>query len=417
MMFILILFFHLGIKASDQLDQLLSSYIHEFNLKVLEPPKMKRDLVFNLGHKLFHEAALSGNNNIRCLDCHHPRVMTQDNLPLALGEGAVGIEFGRNKRLQANGKILARNTQALFNLHNIHTLFWDGRVEYNTLSGHFTTPVPLPDHVLKTLKSALAAQALFPLVDHDEMRGQRGSNPIADAPNETLAWEMILEKILSMPEYNKLFQAAFPGEIINIGHVGEALAEFQSQQFYFADTPYDRYLKGDKLALTQQQKLGMEIFFNKAKCGQCHTGEHLSGLDFDNVASPQIGPGKQEGDDFGRFNWNQDEDSKYAFRVPPLRNVALTAPYFHNGSIANLELVVEHYNDIKKSLEGYRIMEQLSNYLQPLKDHDHSTNPMRISLLPNDLPLTLELTSDEKVALIEFLRTGLTDIRLKSNIK
>ncbi len=401
-----------SVFSQVSIDERLSGYIKDFSLIPVTKPSKINPKLFELGHRLFRDRKISGNNNISCMDCHHPRVMTHDALPLSLGEGAKGIQDGNMLRVQATGQVLARNTPALFNLHNIHVMFWDGRVEFNKETGEWRTPFPLMPEILKTLKSALAAQAIFPMVDHAEMRGQKGSNPIADAQDAYEAWDLIVSKILKEPEYRELFEQLYPGEKINIGHFGEALAEFQGKNFFFADTPYDHYLQGNFEALTPKQKLGMDVFFSKGKCGDCHRGEHLSALDFDSVGSAQIGPGRQNGDDLGRFEWDQNEDSKYAFRVAPLRNVGLTAPYFHDGSIKTLEGVVEHYDDIKKSLGSFRIIEQLKNYISPLKDHDHSTNEERLSHLPEDLPLVLQLTQDEKEALVEFMRYGLTDLRL-----
>lgn len=402
--------------ASETIDERLAGYVREFHLVTQTRPGERKEKLFILGRRLFHEKALSGNNNIRCEDCHHPRVMTHDGLPLSLGEGATGIQAAPNLRLQGTGKILARNTPALFNLHNVNVMFWDGRVELNPETGVFSTPVPLRPEVAATLRSALAAQAIFPMVDHAEMRGQKGTNPIADAADEYEAWDLIVERVMSLPGYKELFEEAYPGEKINIGHFGEALAEFQGKAFFFADTPYDRYLQGELEALTPRQKLGMDVFFSKGKCGDCHNGEHLSALDFDGVGAPQIGPGKLDGEDLGRYYVDNDEGSRYAFRVPPLRNVGLTAPYFHAGTSRSLEEVVEHYDDIKKSLGGFRIMEQLRNYLEPLKDHDHTTNEARYVNLPEDLPLTLEFSDEEEEALVDFMRYGLTDYRLQRNL-
>lgn len=402
--------------GQSNIDERLQGYIKEFNLKpVTKPGEVNKKLLI-IGRNLFHEKGISGNNNIRCLDCHHPRVMTHDGIPLSLGEGSYGIQVGSNLRMQGTGKVLARNTPALFNLHNINVMFWDGRVEFNPETGIFSTPVPLRPEVAAVLKSALAAQAIFPMVDHAEMRGQKGTNPIADALDEYEAWDLIVEKVLALPGYKEAFEEVYPGQKINIGHFGEALAEFQGKNFFFADTPYDRYIQGEIEALTPKQKVGMDVFFNKGKCGDCHNGEHLSALDFDGAGAPQIGPGKTDGDDYGRFLVDNDEGSKYAFRVPPLRNVGLTAPYFHNGSMSSLEAVVEHYDDIKASLEGYKIMEQFKNYLEPLKDHDQSTNEARYVNLPEDLPLQLHFTEEEEDALVEFLRYGLTDVRLQDAI-
>lgn len=402
---------------AQTIDEKLSGYIREFSLTALTPPSPRKEKLFIIGRRLFHERGLSGNNNIRCEDCHHPRVMTHDGLPLSVGEGSTGIQAGTNLRLQGTGKILARNTPALFNLHQVHVMFWDGRVEFNPETKAFSTPIPLRPDVAATLTSALAAQAIFPLVDHAEMRGQKGSNPIADAVDEYEAWDLIVEKVLLIQGYKELFAEVYPNQKINIGHFGEALAEFQSQAFFFADTPYDRYIKGEVEALTPKQKLGMDVFFYKGRCGDCHNGEHLSALDFDGVGSPQIGPGKTDGDDLGRYLVDKDEASKYAFRVPPLRNVGVTAPYFHNGSFKTLESVVEHYDDIKASLESFRLLEQPVNYVEALKDHDHSTNQLRLMNLPEDLPLKLQFTEEEEEALVDFMRYGLTDLRLHRNIQ
>lgn len=412
---VLLLILSTNSYAISSIDDRLQDYIEEFNLVSLTPPKARKSKLFNLGRNLFMDRRLSGNNNISCMECHHPRLGTADALPLGLGEGASGFQFGNRQRLQGTGKVLARNTPALFNLHNVNVMFWDGRVEYFPETQSFFTPVPLNKEISRTLKSALAAQAIFPMVDHAEMRGQPGSNPIADAKDEHEAWEMIVEKILKIPGYQEAFAEVYPGEKINIGHFGEALAEFQGQAFFLADTPYDRYLRGNIEALTPKQKLGMDVFFNKGKCGDCHHGEHLSALDYDGVGAPQIGPGKDKGNDYGRYQWDGDEGSRFAFRVPPLRNVALTAPYFHDGSMVSLEEVVEHYDDIKASLEGFRIIQQWSNYLRPLKDHDHTLNSAIFRNLPEDLPLKLDFTEEEEEALVEFLRDGLTDVRLQGN--
>jgi cytochrome c peroxidase len=402
--------------AVEDIDQRLAVYIREFKLVNQRRPGERREKLFMLGRRLFHERAISGNQNISCVDCHHPRVMTHDGLPLSLGEGSSGLQVPPGARDQGQGKVLARNTPALFNLHNVNVMFWDGRVEFNPKTGQFLTPIPLKNEVAATLKSALAAQAIFPMVDHAEMRGQKGTNPIADVADEYEAWELIVERVLRLPDYRELFAEVYPGEKINIGHLGEALAEFQAKAFFFADTPYDRYLQGELQALNSKQKIGMDVFFGKGKCGDCHQGEHLSELDFDGVGAPQIGPGKKDGEDLGRFYVDNSDESKFAFRVPPLRNVGLTAPYFHAGTSNSLENVVLHYNDIKKSLDSYHLSEHLPNYLKPLEGHNHSTNQDRYVRLPLDLPIILDLTVDEREALVEFMRYGLTDYRLQKNL-
>ena len=166
-------------------------------------------------------------------------------------------------------------------------------------------------------------------------------------------------------------------------------------------------------ALSREQKIGMDVFF-RAQCGTCHQGENLTDMEFINIGVPQIGPGKRHGDDLGRQLVAPEEMAPWGFRVAPLRNVALTAPYMHNGVFATLEEVVEHYNDVRASLTGFRWQLALPNYNGPLADHDHSRDEQRLTTMASDLPLRLNLSEDEKKSLVEFLKTALTDVRLQT---
>jgi cytochrome c peroxidase len=413
---LILIFMAFQVHAQPKIDEKLKTYIEKFNLKSISIPEKVDAELFRLGQSLFTDKILSGNNNISCVECHHPRVMTHDNLPLGIGEGAAGIEINGAHRFQKDGKILARNTPALFNLGNVHVMFWDGRVSYNSQQKIFTTPVaelngphPLRTDIASTLKSALAAQALFPMVNHDEMRGAKGSNPIADAKNEIEAWELILEKVLAEKKYQDMLAKVFPGQKMNIGHLGEAIAAFQRQAFSSNDTAYDRYLKGDVDAMTEIQKAGMEVFFNKGRCGSCHSGEHLSNFEYHNIGIPQIGPGKVNGDDFGRFEWSQNLQDTYSFKVPSLRNVVMTAPYMHNGSFKTLAQVIEHYDMIEDSLKDYQLVNNWKNYVDRITGHDHSNDTQRIDLLSTKLTRKLGFTEEEEKALNVFMSTALTD--------
>ena len=247
---------------AETIDQRLDGYIQEFKLRPINHTQGYNPQLFELGRKLFFDKNLSGNKNINCAECHHPRVMTHDGLPLSLGEGARGIQ-AHGGRMQGQGKLLARNSPALLNLsYDQKLMFWDGRVQ-KISNGIFKTPVPLSSQISSVLRSSVAAQALFPMVDHAEMRGQKGSNPIADAENEENAWELLTNRIMSTKEYQDLFNAIYPDQEINIGHIAEAIAEFEINNFSFSNTPYDKYIKGDTKALNEVQKMGMEIFFGK----------------------------------------------------------------------------------------------------------------------------------------------------------
>ena len=202
------------VSAQTKLDLQLKSYVEKFNLKPISGPGIIDPELFKLGQMLFTDRILSGNNNISCVECHHPRVMTHDGLPLSIGEGSSGIEVNGQHRMQGLGKVLARNTPALFNLGNVDTMFWDGRISYDKKTKIFTTPVeelngsdPIRSDITLALSSALAAQALFPMVNHDEMRGEKGSNTIANAKDELEAWNLIVKKVLAEKRYQDAFEA------------------------------------------------------------------------------------------------------------------------------------------------------------------------------------------------------------------
>jgi cytochrome c peroxidase len=107
---------------------------------------------------------------------------------------------------------------------------------------------------------------------------------------------------------------------------------------------------------------------------------------------------------------------KYDFRVPPLRNVALSAPYMHNGAFQSLDQVVEHYDMIVESLRSYNLVNEWENYIEKLANHDHATDEARILSLSPILVLKLEFEEEEEEALVEFLTYGLTDVRLINRI-
>lgn len=419
-----LVFLFLSVSAfASEIDLKLQDYVKNFGLRPLPALPARNQALFTLGQRLFMSPLLSGNKNISCAHCHHPGVMTHDALPLGLGEGAMGIQVGQGSRRQLKGKILARNTPALFNLHGVSPLFWDGRVSYDSSTKEFQTPLPDLNgphpkrrDITQVMTSALAAQAIFPIVDFAEMRGESGSNKIADAPDEFSAWELVIEQLMEVEIFRESFAKAFPGQKINIGHVGEALAEFQAQAFALNDTPYDRYLKGDKEALSDSQKRGMDVFFNKASCGNCHKGEHLSSFGFENVGIPQIGPGKKDGDDLGRQEFDPSA-GPYQFRVPPLRNSALTAPFMHSGVFQTITEVITHYENVMHSLRHFSWVQEWPNYVEEIEGHDHINDRKRLQTLSPLLQPRIFLSAEEKADLEDFLVFGLTDYRLQRRLR
>ncbi|TNE97649.1 MAG: cytochrome-c peroxidase [Deltaproteobacteria bacterium] len=332
----------------------------------IEPLKKERDLtspLFDLGHRLFVDNRLSGNNNISCRDCHHPMLGTSDSLPLPIGEGGEGI--GTNRRM-GTGAVIPRNAPHLFNsgLSNKEVSFWDGRVSYDPLTKTFQTPEPAINganptrpEIAKALSSALAAQAMFPPLSHEEMRGQPGSNEIADAKTNIEAWDLLTERITDDQVYMDLFKKAIPGiskDKINFGHIGEALAHFQANRFAVTNTPFDKYLAGDNSAMSDAAKRGAILFYTKAKCVECHSGNNFTDNKFHNIAIPQVGPGKEvDGNDKGLYAVTGKEEDLYKFKTPGLRNVSKSAPYGHSGSLKTLLRVVQHYQMPMRSNHHY----------------------------------------------------------------
>lgn len=419
---ILIFFLLSGLSFASDLDLKLQSYIRDFGLRPERELPAKNGYLLTLGQRLFTTPLLSGNKNIACVHCHHPMVMTHDGMPLSLGEGALGISMNGRTRTQGKGLILARNTPALFNLHAVPVMFWDGRISYDERTKIFYTPLaglngknPLRSDITSKMTSALAAQAIFPIVDHAEMRGQKGTNKIADAKDEYEAWDLVIDQLLENDVMKEAFERAYPDTKINIGHVGEALAHFQTLAFGFIDTPYDRYLKGEVTALTDSQKRGMDVFFGKGKCGECHNGEKLTSFGFQNIGVPQIGPGKSNGDDRGRQEVSSNV-APYSFRVPPLRNVALTAPYMHDGVFANLDEVITHYENVRHSLFHFRLEKSYPNYVEVIADHDHSKDRFRMQHISSKLQTRIIFVDQEREDLLEFLRFGLTDVQLHDRV-
>ncbi|ATH07159.1 hypothetical protein BIY24_04160 [Halobacteriovorax marinus] len=348
--------------ANTVLDQRLKSYIKTFQLKAVEKPAGLNEVKYLLGEKLFSDKLLSGNRNISCSTCHSPELGSGDGLPLPIGEGGHGE--GKSRVAKNASQIIPRNSPPLYNLghDDMEFMFWDGRVHYRSDWDVYTTPSEVlngdyPERwdITETLGSALAAQALFPLLSHEEMRGRIGTNEIANAKTDEQAWKLLLERVLKVGEYRKLFKDSFPrAEEINIGHLANALAHFQKHRFAVYDTPWDNYLRGDQGAMSAKAKRGALVFFEGGMCIRCHNGTLLGGFAFAGVAAPQTGPGKDvKHNDEGRFLITKNAMDKYQFRVPPLRNISKTAPYFHSGSYQTLEDVIEHYRSGMKGIDNY----------------------------------------------------------------
>ncbi|NDR57012.1 methylamine utilization protein MauG [Pseudoruegeria sp. M32A2M] len=337
-----------GAQASDLPRQLQASDFPVFP-----------DAQVKLGQLLFFDPILSGNRNISCATCHSPEHGTTDGLPLGIGEGGHGVG---PKRSAGTGddrikKRIPRNAPALWNLgaKDIHTMFHDGRVHVADIyENGFNTPAQewLPDG----LDSVLAVQALFPMTSEFEMAGNPKENQVAGAVYDRIdnVWPILAKRVRVIPEYAQMFVAAYDDVEspldINIVHIGNALAAFQATEFQSFDSPFDAYLAGEGNALSAVQKAGMDLFYGKAGCSACHSGPLFTDQEFHAITLPHFGPGRTRMwdpivRDVGHMGVSDRLEDAYRFRTPSLRNVALTAPYGHNGAYATLEGIVRHHLD------------------------------------------------------------------------
>jgi cytochrome c peroxidase len=318
-----------------------------------------------LGRLLFSDKLLSGNLNISCASCHHALAGTGDGLSLPIGEGGNGLGVTRDTGTGADAvhERVPRNAPPVFNLgaREFHRMFHDGRVE-GIPSNPDSFISPAGDELPPGLDNVLAVQAMFPVTSAAEMAGQPGENPQADAASLTEVWEILAAKLQAIPDYVTLFQSVYPGDVVapqdlTYVHAANAIAAFEADAWRFDNSPFDQYLRGDHQALSVSAQRGMRLFYGKAGCAGCHAGVFQTDHEFHAIAMPQIGPGKGDGvdvhEDFGRERVTGSEAERYRFRTPTLRNIALTAPYGHDGAYNSLAAVVRHHLDPQRSLSAY----------------------------------------------------------------
>ena len=310
-----------------------------------------------LGQLLFNDKILSGNRNIACATCHHPTLGTGDGLSLGIGEGGRGLGPDRVPGTGEDriAKRVPRNSPPLWNLghREMHVLLRDGRVSVSELFGNgFDTPAE--EFLPQGLASITAAQALMPMAAEFEMAGNVGENEVIGAVRDRfdLGWPIIAKRVRVIPEYGDRFVEAFEHieapEEVTIVEIANALAAFMETEFRSDDSPFDRYLSGQPDALSSSALRGLELFYGDAGCAACHSGPLLTDHDFHALALPQFGPGRTRrfdpyARDVGRMGETDLLEDAYRFRTPSLRNVALTAPYGHNGAYPTLDSMVRHH--------------------------------------------------------------------------
>ncbi|MEM8540586.1 MAG: cytochrome c peroxidase [Pseudomonadota bacterium] len=337
-----------------------------------------------LGRLLFWDPILSGNKNISCGTCHHPKFGTADGVSLSIGEGGIGLgpaRFGDEENLPEQR--IPRNAPALFNLgaHEFKTLFHDGRLEADeTRKSGIRTP--LDNDMLMGFSGVLSAQSMFPVLSADEMAGHYSENDVAKAvrrgviTGEGGAWDIISKRVAGLEEYQQGFNA-FDAEIaggkpIDFTDISDALAAFIAFEWRSDNSPFDLHLKGNDI-LSDQALAGMELFYGEAGCSACHSGVFQTDHQFHAMGVPQIGPGKAarfetHSQDTGRMRVTGNVEDAYAFRTPSLRNVTLTAPYGHSGAYQDLRTFVEQHLAPSSALENYEPTQALFSKFDAPKD-------------------------------------------------
>ena len=382
-------------------------------------PPTDHDLVM-LGRDLFFDPILSGNKNIACATCHHPTLASADGLSLGLGEGAMALGPKRHVgSYNVPRNRIPRNAPALFNIgaYEFTVLFHDGRVQADR-EADFGFRMPKNASLERPVPTALAAQALMPPTSHDEMAGQDDENPIAVASGEGRfagkdgVWDLLCQRVEAIPEYRVRFEAIFGSDRkMHFTDIARAIAEFETFEFQSFNSPFDRYLHGDKTALTDSQVAGMEVFYGEGNCSSCHSGPFQTDHSFHAIGLPQLGPGKEPDSyaDKGRGGITGAPD-RYRFRTPSLRNVAITGPYGHNGAYSDLESIVRHHLDPIRALTQYdRSQARLSDVPVEFNDWGAMSDQeemIRIAEATEIIPVSL--SEDQIADLLAFL-DALTD--------
>jgi len=412
----------LGLAACDEespvgglpsIDQQLRRSLDQWGVVPIGAAPRQDPALVALGQALMFDRILSGNRDIACSTCHEPAQHATDGLSLAVGTGGTGL--GPARTLGPGRSFVPRNAPTLLNSAiGLQYVFWDGRL---TRFGP-----PPPDAVVPIgLPNLLIPQAMLPVLNRREMRGAKGDVDVFGNANElaqfedtqsTQIWQAVMRRLLAVPAYVTMFNAAFPSVptgALTFQHAATAMAAFQMDALLKTNSPFDRYLNRENNALSAEAKRGALLFFGSARCSQCHNGPLLGGRDFANTGVPQLGPGVGQGAplDKGRGELHDFQFYQFAFRVPQLRNVELTAPYFHDGSFSTLESVVKHYNDVVTSLQTFDPA-TLPASVRDSYHGDAATIDAVLKSLDGRVRFPLHLTEAQKADLVAFLKS-LTD--------
>lgn len=283
-----------------------------------------------LGKALFFDPRLSATGTIACASCHRPQFSWTDSTATSVG---------------APGMPLKRRSPTILNLAWAEALFWDGRA------------------------ATLEEQAVGPIQADMEMN---------------MPMDKLIGSLKGLPAYAKLFEQAYPNEPISSAVIGKAIATFE-RTLVSGIAPFDEWVLGDESAISESAKLGFDLFNDKARCANCHSGWNFTDDSFHDLGFETEDPGR------GKL-LPQIQAAQFAFKTPTLRNIAQRAPYFHDGSLRTLEEVIEHY-DTGKWLKRPSLAEELKKLdltdverrrlVDFLKTLTGADEPLSLPVLPN----------------------------------
>ncbi len=243
-----------------------------------------------LGRILYFDKRISGDGTVSCASCHGVnRAFADENII------STGIK----------GRIGKRHAPTVINAAYEKLLFWDGRVD------------------------SLEHQAMGPIANYNEMSNSKEAKE---------AYSECCKRINLIPGYRPLFKDAFGDEKCTIEGIAQAIATFE-RTVLSGNSPYDRYMAGDKTAMNEEEIKGMQVF-KRVGCDNCHFGPNFTDGTFRNIGVGMDAPNP----DLGRYVVTKDKKDWGAFKVPTLRQVAYTYPYMHDGSHKTLDEVIEYYD-------------------------------------------------------------------------
>ena len=373
----------------------------------------------DIGRLLWFDTITGLNDDNTCAGCHSPTAGFGDTQSIAIGIENNGI-VGPNRLGPRN----MRRSPMVINSAFFPNLMWNSR--FRALSGDpfdngagwsFPPPEGLS---LSYQPHLLTAQAFIPPTERTEVTGFHFVGDNDDIRDE------VLNRLNSIPEYRSLFGNVFPevsgGAPITFDMFGLAIAEFEFT-LTFANAPLDRFARGQRQAMTRDEKLGALLFFGEARCFACHSvggssNEMFSDFEEHVTGVPQIAPlvtnndfdGPVANEDFGLEQVSGDPGDRYKFRTSPLRNVAVQPTFMHNGAFTSLVDAIRHHLDVTASVDAYtpeaqNLPPDLSGPLGPMAPVLARLDPLLVT------PVTL---SEEEIRqLTAFVGNALLDPRAR----